>query len=451
MTDDILTSLSRAFDELALPTHAKLYLACSGGRDSLALAYACFLLYRQGKIIRLPTILHVHHGWQAANDAWMQLVHRWAIEHGFDCQILRITLAKNSETHARDARYQAFGLVMNQGDVLMLAHHANDQAETVLMRLVSGAGLQGLSGMKVWQAKTVHTDETTKTITLWRPWLKISRDKISQFAKAHALPYVDDITNTDPAYARGRIRQDILPHLLALNPKAVENITRSAGLLSMASTMVDQQVETLLASLDHPTNQMPYQQVLGIKDFLNLSESEQALVLHRWLQADEALPPSHQLTQQVIEMICRQDNDHSSQILWQAEQSAYVMCCYDDCLYRYRADIWALFGSSGHVKPSSQGWILSDDGCCQLILMAKIDDIQKITKTDTINIGKHRYKGKKLAQKLRIPFWLRDSLWKINHQGHPYLIAPMMVWDLSSGQRLDSFAPIGRMVYNAPD
>ena len=46
------------------------------------------------KIIRLPTILHVHHGWQAANDAWMQLVHRWAIEHGFDCQILRITLAK---------------------------------------------------------------------------------------------------------------------------------------------------------------------------------------------------------------------------------------------------------------------------------------------------------------------------------------------------------------------
>ena len=94
MTDDILTSLSSAFDELALPAHAKLYLACSGGRDSLALAYACFLLYRQGKIIRLPTILHVHHGWQAANDAWMQLVHRWAIEHGFDCQILRITLAK---------------------------------------------------------------------------------------------------------------------------------------------------------------------------------------------------------------------------------------------------------------------------------------------------------------------------------------------------------------------
>ncbi|OAV25569.1 tRNAIle-lysidine synthetase [Moraxella catarrhalis] len=215
--------------------------------------------------------------------------------------------------------------------------------------------------------------------------------------------------------------------------------------------MVDQQVEALLASLDHPANQMPYQRVLGIKDFLNLSESEQALVLHRWLQADEALPPSHQLTQQVIEMICRQDNDHSSQLVWQAEQAAYVMCCYDDCLYRYRVDIWALFGSSGHAKPSSQGWILSDDGRCQLILMAKIDDIQKITKTDTINIGKHRYKGKKLAQKLRIPFWLRDSLWKINHQGHPYLIAPMMVWDLSSGQRLDSFAPIGRMVYNAPD
>ena len=163
-------------------------------------------------------------------------------------------------------------------------------AETVLMRLVSGAGLQGLSGMKVWQAKTVHTDEAAKTITLWRPWLKILRDKISQFANAHALPYVDDITNTDPAYARGRIRQDILPHLLALNPKAVENIVRSAGLLSMASTMVDQQVGTLLASLDHPANQMPYQQVLGIKDFLNLSKSEQALVLHRWLQADEALP-----------------------------------------------------------------------------------------------------------------------------------------------------------------
>ncbi|WP_114800560.1 tRNA lysidine(34) synthetase TilS [Moraxella canis] len=452
MTDDLLTPLSTAFEELALPAHAKLYLACSGGRDSLALAYACLMLYRQGMIKTLPTLLHVHHGWQAANDTWAQLVERWSDEHGFECQVLKVNLPKNSETHAREARYHAFGKVMNQGDVLMFAHHAHDQAETVLMRLVSGAGLQGLSGMKAWQAKTVCTDETTKTITLWRPWLTISRDKISQFAKAHALPYVDDVTNTDPVYARGRIRQDILPHLLALNPKAIENIGRSADLLSTASAMVDQQMEILLASLAHPANQTPYQRVLAIQDFFNLSEPEQTLALHRWLQGDEPLPPSHQLSRQVIEMIYRQDNDHSSQLLWQAARSAYVLCRYDDCLYRYRADVWQLFDTHmTEALADDHGWVLADDGRCQLRLMADISHIQKITKNESLIIGKHHYKGKKLAQKLRLPPWLRAHLWRVTVDDRQYLIAPMMAWDLSSSQRLDNFAPIGRMVYNAFD
>lgn len=180
----------------------RVWLACSGGRDSLALAEVCHQLYQQGQLPFLPQLLHIDHGLQAQSVRWGEQVAEWAATRQMPCQVIRVTVAGNlnddhdadamaSEAAAREARYVAMMAVMRQEDVLMLAHHADDQAETVLMRLFKGAGVKGLSGMQPWRKKMVGK----QSIYLWRPWLNLSRAVISEYVVKEKLPYVDDPTN----------------------------------------------------------------------------------------------------------------------------------------------------------------------------------------------------------------------------------------------------------------
>ena len=166
----------------------RIWLACSGGRDSLSLAAICQQLYRAGQLPFLPQLLHVNHGMQVASDAWAVQVERWAKQQQIPCQVLSVKVDGDSEQAARDARYAAMMTVMNQGDVLMLAHHSDDQAETVLMRLFNGAGVTGLAGMQAWTKKQLQLSASSalavsKAIYLWRPWLQISRQQITDYAK----------------------------------------------------------------------------------------------------------------------------------------------------------------------------------------------------------------------------------------------------------------------------
>lgn len=449
-TDVLSTTLLEAYQDYYARKqggNGRLYLACSGGRDSLSLAYACWLLYQQGRIDKLPILLHVHHGWQTANDDWAKMLSSWAVQYGFECHILPVKLSKNSETHARDARYQAMMSMMACDDVLMLAHHANDQAETVLMRLADGAGLQGLSGIKTWQKKSLMIENSAKTIMLWRPWLTATRECISRFAHQHELPYVDDATNLDDRYMRGHLRQHILPQLAIMNPKAITNISRSAALLGGYLAVIDDWLaEKIPLCVD--VDNLPYQQVLFLPKLYQFDEAVQQLLIHHWLQADEPVAPPQAISVQVHRLAYRHDNDHNSQIWWQGRQAAYVICRYDNCLYRYRQDVWQLLQHS-MIQPqrNQDGWVLLDDGNCQLQLHCPPSQITTVQQ-QKITIGQYQYRGKKLAQKLRIPTWLRRHLWQLSIDDNQYLIAPMMAWRLPSGDGLDNFAPIGRMVYN---
>lgn len=220
--------------------HRPLYLACSGGRDSLSLAFACYLLFKNGQLASLPTLIHINHRLQAISDSWAGQVADFAKQYGFSYHCVALTLAKNDEKTARDARYQAFFELMADTGVLLLAHHADDQAETLLMRLINGAGVVGLSAMAVWQDRQVGD----KSLALFRPMLTISRESISDFASVHRLPYVDDPTNTAGDNHRAIIRTQLLPILKKLNPKAPSNIARSAFLLGEARALLDKQTNT---------------------------------------------------------------------------------------------------------------------------------------------------------------------------------------------------------------
>lgn len=453
----ILSALS-ALNDVPYP----LYVACSGGRDSLALAYGCYLLYQQGKLDTLPTLLHVHHGMQQANDDWARLVGAWADEHGFDWQILPLTLTKKTETSARTARYQALMGAMTDDGVLLVAHHADDQAETVLMRLINGAGVQGLSGMRAWQAKTVQG----RTMSLHRPLLGVSRHEITAFAHAHALPYVDDPTNDTTDNARSLIRNDILPRLTALNPKVRQNIARTAHLMNDAYALISETVFELVKKCTLDTTHTPFVSCLDIHALRTLSAHEQSAVVRFFVQADNPLPPSYQTVSDTLALTARDDGDHSTKIFWQGGDDgddvngngrAVVLCRYKNALYRYHHELWlllqnemsddkiALNSSKIILKQNATFAIFMDfhDGLREL-LMDKSAYIRPVRRDERLriyepymdkdgqtHIGFTKLSGKKLYQRLSIPTWHRANLWGLYVHDEMVLVMSMDKWWLT--------------------
>lgn len=418
----MLNTLTQAFNHHAQKlANRTLYLACSGGRDSLSLAYGCYLLHQAGKIEQLPILLHVHHGWQEANNDWARDVAAWADQFGFDCRILPIKLPKNSETHAREARYAALISVMNEGDVLMLGHHQHDQAETMLMRLANGSGVSGLAAMREWQQMG------DKLIQLWRPLLGVSRDEISRFADEYHLPYVDDPTNVDDEHARGKLRNHILPRLCELNPKAVQNIARTGLLLAQASDIIDELIDEKLADVTDRLAQSGYYEMLDINKLLALSSALQSTLIHRWLGLSEPMPPPKRLVDDVLCLAHRTDGDHQTQLLWQSRLN-YVICRYQSKLYRYQEAAWAclMVQNYPNVIYHDDKIILKSHERLSIVwqMPHQIKNIsaERVLRQTKVNINHKRLHGKKLVQKLGIPTWLRLNLWIIKSDDRPALL-----------------------------
>lgn len=436
----LLASLAEYRQQL---TGRRIWLACSGGRDSLALAALCLQLYRQGQLPFLPQLLHVDHGLQADSRSWAQHVAQWAAVQGLSCQVLAVQVQGSDEQAARQARYQAMLSYINQQDVLLLAHHADDQAETVLMRLIQGSGVKGLSGMQPWRVQSQDQCQgqgQSRQHVLWRPWLSVRRATISAYAARLQLPYIDDPTNSSGANVRSSLRCDILPALAAHNPNVIENIARSAQLLADAQALVSAQAQvdmqqSVIEQLDYPV----VQRVLDIDQLQKLPLYRQRQLLHYWLTQDEPLPPSKQLIDEVLSLIQRQDNNHQTQLYWQAQKQAYHIRRYRQQLYRL-SDRWLNWLtlaipeqtlSLSQIKKLDASSVAialrTANGYCwqleltltPLMLMALMDDKNSLA-LKSAPLGRQQrlatmlatrpQAGKKLYQTLGIPVWLRDSL-----------------------------------------
>lgn len=397
---------------LAYPIGVRWYLACSGGRDSLALAFACWRLYQADRLTTLPILIHVNHRLQAVSDDWASQVANFAKAYGFDCHVATPHLDPHaSENEARQARYQVFFELMAPDEVILLAHHANDQGETLLMRLVNGAGIQGLSAMRPWQAK--RSDDDQKTIYLLRPWLDISRVQISAYANKHKLNYIDDPTNDHQhANARALIRHQLLPLLQQLNPQAMVNIARSAKWLGeideLLSVWAKQAYKTCLVE---KLSFLPWVQVLDIGQLALLDEIMMKQVLRHFVQGDEIYPPNAQFIHDLLYLIQRKDSNHQTYLYWQAsthhkrQTQAFGFCRYRQWLYRYRQDVWQWL-----IQPKNKvSWQINEQGSCVLHLSACQLSLvlHGVTSQPTSIVL-----SKKQAQRLGVAPWLRAFLWQ---------------------------------------
>ena len=191
-------------------------VACSGGADSLALADAAIAVAGAAHVV----VLVIDHRLAEGSTAIAERVATWARERGAAAVVRRVTVARGAslEAAARTARYAALEELADELGLacVMLGHTARDQAETVLMRIVRGTGPAGLAGIAATRGRFV------------RPLLALERAAVDAYVAARALPVWDDPMNADPAFARVRMRREILPLLRRENPQLDAALVRLA-------------------------------------------------------------------------------------------------------------------------------------------------------------------------------------------------------------------------------
>jgi len=225
----------------------RLLVGFSGGRDSTALLHRLVTL-RDAPWAGLRAI-HVHHGLHADADLWAQRCEAQAQAWGVDCVVRRVAVKREGrglEDAARLARYTAFDAERRADECLVLAHHRDDQAETLLLALLRGSGERGLSAMRAY---TVDARGP-----IWRPLLATPGAAVADYAERHRLSWIDDPSNRDERLSRNLLRHTVMPLLRRHWPQADAGLAASAGQLAEADGLLRAQAQRDLAA------------VLGLRD-----------------------------------------------------------------------------------------------------------------------------------------------------------------------------------------
>lgn len=218
-----------------VPSHSdpvKIAVAYSAGLDSTVLLFLA-AQYCRAHQLDLHAF-HVHHGLSPNADAWLLHAQQQCEQLDIPFEFRRVNLigaGVGIEAAARSARYLALGEMCqnNQIDLLLTAHHQDDQAETILLQLMRGTGLSGFAGMDdAYYAPSLLGQNECSSTLIARPFLSISKRALEAYASSQALSYIDDESNQQTIYARNALRLRAMPILQKLAPGYVERLTRAA-------------------------------------------------------------------------------------------------------------------------------------------------------------------------------------------------------------------------------
>ncbi len=256
----------------------RLIVALSGGVDSVVLLH-WLNRWRCVHHSALPLqALHVNHGLSSNAHAWQDFAGRFCSEQNIPLitETVRVlNTGEGVEQAARKARYSAFEKHLQSGDVLVMGHHANDQAETFLLRLLRGAGLQGMAAMP-------HTRSMLNGALLWRPFLAHSKQSLIAYAKLHGLEWVEDESNCQHKYSRNFLRACILPPLTQRWPDAILKINQTITHLQEAQNLLDEYAAQDLAAMHPQLEKLGHS--LCLTKLLAQSWSRQKHIIRFWLK-----------------------------------------------------------------------------------------------------------------------------------------------------------------------
>ncbi len=301
----------------------RIMIAYSGGLDSTVLLHTVVRIFRESaSYSEIRSIAaHINHGLHAASDRWEQHCRREC--HSLDIQFLSARIrsvrqpGQSLEESARIFRYRTLRQWLKVGDVMLTAHHQNDQAETVLLQMLRGAGVQGLAAMP--QAKC---DEG---IYLLRPMLSLTRAEILHYANAHQLAWVEDVTNNDLRYDRNYVRHRVVPVLNDRWQGWCRTLSRTARHQSETIGLLDRYANQLADRCINRAN------VMSIQAALPLTFTEKKLLLRYWLKRQNLPLPSEKQLRHLLEMFLTRLSQAGGIVSWNGVE-----------VRRYRGHLFAM-------------------------------------------------------------------------------------------------------------
>lgn len=295
------------------------FIAYSGGVDSHVLLHLCASIKRLKDKI---TAVYVHHGLQAEAESWAPHCEKTAEDLGVDFLVLRVKAialpGESPEEAARNARYTALKSLMDINDVLMIAQHREDQLETVLLQLFRGSGLRGLSGMPEMMP-------FGQGIML-RPLLNVSKQAINDYARAHALNWVEDPSNQRNDYDRNFLRNEVVPLLKQRWQSIEKTVARSAKHCAEAQILISALADELFAQVFNKNDQ-----TLCISKLQENAYTQQQLIIRHWFQSLVLKMPTQAFIKSLL-----------TQVLAARKDSDPVLSGQGYCVRRYRDKLYCL-------------------------------------------------------------------------------------------------------------
>ncbi len=418
---------------------ACVYIAYSGGLDSAILMRCLALLKTQGKLeARRLKAVHVHHGLADEADDWLQHCQQQAQELGVEFCSAKVQLpaggfrpAGGLESAARIARYEVFEQQMDAGDVLVQGHHLDDQAETLLLRLMRGTGPKGLAGIPPVRALAAGF--------VVRPWLDVPKQQLMATAKAVQLNWVEDPSNQDSAIERNYLRQEIMPLLQSRWPGFTGRWGNTAKLCRESEAQLSAELQRQLELCQWRSERVGFS--LSFAELSQMPEAQQWSLIRFALDKHKLPMPSRAHLQQLSQQIIRCHRADSEAIV-----STGTVCFG---AYRQRVYCWPV---NSHYELSATQWdtqqVLPLGGGWQLIaeqIAVEPGQAEGVWLPPKVTVGTrrafkrakpcgraHSQTTKKLLQERQLEPWLRDCIPFVSWQQE--LLAVADLWCEAGGR-----------------
>ena len=390
-------------------------VAYSGGLDSHVLLHLLSQLSTPNINLRA---IYVNHGLQVEAGAWAHHCENIceSLNVPFQSIDLNLSVAKGESTEevARKFRYQALADNILDDEILLTAHHQNDQAETLLLQLFRGAGVQGLASMPV-----LNKFNASKNLHV-RPLLGFSREALETYAKKHHLQFVEDPSNQDTAFDRNFLRQKILPQLREQWLGLDKTISRAASIQGETKILLDEYAaeelpkvlskEAYFAESINTLSLAP----INLSALKELSPAKQRLVLRFWISQQGFSNPSDKKMMHIFRDLIDAAEDKQPLIEWAGAE----LRRYQDCLHIMHPlsehDVSQIL--DWNTKETLQVKSLGIELDSKLLFDKIMEDSKNVTVRfrqggEKIDIPKRgRISLKNLFQEKEVPTWIRSRL-----------------------------------------
>ncbi len=408
-------------------TPSRYVIAFSGGLDSTALAHCVIAMCQQDPQFSARDILllHVDHGLHTDSAAWSKRCAAFAAAHNTAFRSLAVCVLENAgkglEAAARDARYSAMRAELRAGDWLLSAHHADDQAETLLLNMLRGSGAAGLAGIA--EARPMGP------AWLVRPLLSLEQSVIREYAQSTALNWIDDPSNDERRFDRNFLRHEVLPIMARRWPDVAQRLQRSAAYAGEASELMQDLARADLQTLGGRATKLP------LDGLSRLSTARQKNLI-RFALRDLRLPaPTAVSLERVLNEVIAARVDAQPEVCWPGA----VVRRYRNTLYLMPelpadAPLEMPFSGRSQSLPAGCGTLkLSHDGepgLSESVLNAGLVIRSRGGGEEIKPFGQpHTRKLKKLLQEEGVVPWMRDRLPLLYSDGRLVAVADLWLAD----------------------